>query len=150
MHANGYGLKGIYSLDEYYAKDLSAYYSALAIGSHNYYLGRQKADITSWLLYFCKGMIDSFKKVRQQADRAKTRGEQDQATWLTQFDARQRRVIALCQSKKIITTKDVEQLLKLKPRTTRALIQKWVSTGFLKIEDPSKKSRSYILTIELP
>ena len=42
----GYGFKGIYSLDEHYAKNLRAYYSALTVGSHNYYEGRVEGDLT--------------------------------------------------------------------------------------------------------
>ncbi len=41
LHLGGFDLKGLYSLEEYYARDLHAYYAALTIGpSHNYYLGR--------------------------------------------------------------------------------------------------------------
>ncbi len=36
LHRTSYGLKGIYSLDEHYARDLGAYYGALTVGpSHN-------------------------------------------------------------------------------------------------------------------
>lgn len=74
LHKNGYGLKGVYSLEEYYAKNLSAYYHALDIGpSHNYYHGREEADITEWIEYFCVGMLESFKKVHAHAKRAKSR-----------------------------------------------------------------------------
>lgn len=45
LHRTGYGLKGIYSLEEYYARNLEAYYRALTIGpSHNYYDGRAEAE----------------------------------------------------------------------------------------------------------
>jgi cell filamentation protein, protein adenylyltransferase len=41
LHLGGYDLKGLYSLEEYYARNLGAYYEALSIGpSHNYYEGR--------------------------------------------------------------------------------------------------------------
>src|SRR5260221_3572192 len=44
LHLGTYDLKGLYALEEYYARDLTGYYEALAIGpSHNYYLGREKA-----------------------------------------------------------------------------------------------------------
>ena len=71
LHKNGYGLKGIYELEEYYAKDLAGYYNALTIGpSHNYYLGREEADISAWVEYFCKGMKRSFEDVKAQAKKA--------------------------------------------------------------------------------
>lgn len=71
LHKSGYGLKGIYELEEYYAKDLAGYYNALTIGpSHNYYLGREEADISAWVEYFCKGMKRSFEDVKKQAKKA--------------------------------------------------------------------------------
>ena len=49
LHLGGYGLKGLYALEEYYALDLKAYYEALTVGpSHNYHLGRVEADIAGW------------------------------------------------------------------------------------------------------
>ena len=57
LHLGHYDLKGIYSLEEYYAQNLEDYYKAISIGpSHNYYLGRAEADITPWVTYFIKGM----------------------------------------------------------------------------------------------
>ena len=47
LHQAGYGLKGIYSLDEYYARQLTGYYEALTVGPpDNYHLGRAEADVT--------------------------------------------------------------------------------------------------------
>ena len=48
LHLGGYDLKGLYSLEEYYARNLGNYYEALTIGSHNYYDGRADADISKW------------------------------------------------------------------------------------------------------
>ena len=50
----GYGLKGIYSLDEHYAKNLPSYYSALTVGSHNYYDGRAEGDVTPFVSLFLR------------------------------------------------------------------------------------------------
>ena len=53
LHLGGYDLKGLYSLEEYYVRNLGAYYEAISIGvSHNYYRGRAEADITKWVEYF--------------------------------------------------------------------------------------------------
>lgn len=57
LHLGGHGLKGLYALEEYYARDLTAYYLALTVGpSQNYYMGRAEADITGWVAYFIEGM----------------------------------------------------------------------------------------------
>src|ERR1019366_3441380 len=68
LHLGGYDLKGLYSLEEYYARNLAAYYAALTLGpSHNYYVGRIESDITNWVDYFCEGVADSFESVRKRA-----------------------------------------------------------------------------------
>ncbi|MFM7592419.1 MAG: Fic family protein, partial [Isosphaeraceae bacterium] len=60
LHLGGYDLKGLYSLEAYYARNLAAYYQALAVGpSHNYYMGRESADLTGWLDYFIQRMTKS-------------------------------------------------------------------------------------------
>jgi Fic family protein len=64
LHLGGYDLKGLYSLEEYYARNLDAYYEAISIGeSHNYYMGRAESDITRWLEYFVGGVAVSFENV---------------------------------------------------------------------------------------
>src|SRR5207248_2347308 len=94
LHRGGYDLKGLYSLEEYYARDLSAYYEALAVGpSHNYYQGRAEADITAWVEYFCAGMAESFESVRRRAQEAADRGTKDDSAALRRLDPRQRRAL---------------------------------------------------------
>src|SRR5207302_4501657 len=69
LHRSGYGLNGIYSLEEYYASNLNGYYSGLAVGkSHNYYFGRAEGDVTPFIEYFCLGMAAAFGKVRSRAE----------------------------------------------------------------------------------
>lgn len=150
LHVNGYDLKGIYSLDEYYAKDLRDYYAALAIGSsHNYYMGRADADITSWIEYFIKGLLESFEKTFQHASESKFRGGTDQSSILRTLDARQRLVISsLFKNQMIVTSKDIEALLAIHPSSVRKLCQKWVQEDFLQIANASKKGRSYRLTAQ--
>ena len=67
LHLGGYDLKGLYYLEEYYAKNLLSYYRAISIGpSHNYYFGRAESDITDWVEYFIEGMAFAFEKVIAQ------------------------------------------------------------------------------------
>jgi len=83
LHMNGYGLKGIYALEEYYAVNLPAYYNALSVGeSHNYYLGRAQADVTDFVDYFCVGMAESFRRVRKKAEEGKNGEAVDQSQLL--------------------------------------------------------------------
>lgn len=146
LHLGGYDLKGLYALEEYYARNLAAYYEALNIGpSHNYYEGRAQADITKWVGYFVEGMAYSFEKIRDEALAESGRGGSDQSKYLRDLDARQRKTLALFQNSREITAKDIGALFGYKPRMAAILCQKWVSDGFMRITNPARKSRKYAL-----
>ncbi len=137
-------MKGLYSLEEYYARNLGAYYEALTIGpSHNYYLGRAESDITKWVEYFCDGVADSFEKVKRRAEEAAGDGAQDYSPSLRRLDPRQRKALELFRQSDSITSHDIEGLFSLSQRTARNLLSRWVENGFLAITDPAKKSRKY-------
>ena len=147
LHIGGYDLKGIYSLEEYYSQNLQAYYNALSIGpSHNYYMGREKADITGWLEYFINGMVDAFEKVQVQAEAASDNAESDKSPILRQLGPRQRKALTLFTNQELITSNDLAKLFNFAPRTARALLGQWVKNEFLAVADPSKKARKYKLT----
>lgn len=138
LHLGGYDLKGLYSLEEYYARNLKAYYEALAVGpSHNYYLGRAEADITGWIAYFVEGMATSFERVHHQAQRAADRGGRDRSRMLRDLDAKQRRALTLFQKSREIAAKDIARLFGYQPRTATLLCQRWVEAGFLEIDRKS-------------
>lgn len=150
LHRGGYDLKGLYSLEEYYAKNLPSYYNAISVGpSHNYYMGREQADITSWLNYFCQGMIDSFEKVKTHALLAYHKNAIDKSQTLKDLDAQQQAILAVFQKTNIITSKDIEKFFALAPRTARALCLKWVLNNFLVLKDSAKKSRKYALHADI-
>jgi cell filamentation protein, protein adenylyltransferase len=147
LHIGAYDLKGLYALEEYYARDLKEYYQALTVGpSHNYYMGRADADITKWIAYFIEGMANSFEKVRDQAVSEVEKGGRDHSKILRNLDPKQRRALALFQDSREIRAKDLAKLFGYKPRTASLLCQRWVEKGFLKTTDPAKKSRRYQLS----
>lgn len=144
LHIHGYGLKGIYALDEYYAKHLSAYYDALSIGpSHNYYEGRAEADITKWITYFCKGMAHACENVKKHVV-AHTQTYDD--TLMRSLDAKKRKALTLFARHEIITSKQVAELFGFKPRTARQLCLTWSNEQFIVPVDHSKKGRKYKLS----
>ncbi len=147
LHLGAYDLKGLYALEEYYARDLKTYYAALSVGaSHNYYVGRRaEADITPWVAYFIAGMALSFEKVRDQARREAGRGVRDQSPLLRDLDAKQRLSLTLFRQSREITARQVAELFGYQPRTAALLCQRWVEKGFLTITDPARKSRRYQL-----
>lgn len=146
LQRGGYGLHGIYSLEEYYAKNLGGYYEALAVGgSHNYYLGRAEAEITKFLAYFCRGMADSFAHVRARAEEAERRGDPDQAALLRALSTQERKALSLFARTSIVAAREVAEFFGVSTRAASALCLKWTEKGFLVIADPSKKARRYRL-----
>jgi Fic family protein len=146
LHRCSYGLHGIYSLEEYYARNLGGYYEALAVGaSHNYYFGRKEADVTPFLTYFCLGMADSFASVRSRAEEAERREEPDQTATLRELTAQQRKVLSLFLRSKTVTAHEVAGFFGITPRAASDLCLKWATASFLVVADPSKKARRYRL-----
>jgi Fic family protein len=144
LHCGGYDLKGLYSLEEYYAQNLAGYYQAITVGpSHNYYMGRAESDITQWIEYFIAGMATSFENV---AKRMKyEQGIPDQSRSLQDLDPRKRKVIELFAYQTILTSADIGKLFSCQPRTATKICQDFVLDGFLEIVNPSNKARSYKL-----
>lgn len=149
LHLGGYDLKGLYSLEEYYAQNLGAYYMALSVGpSHNYYEGRAKADITGWVEFFCEGVAISFESVRRRAQEAAGTGAMDQSVALRHLDPRQRQALQLFRASTVITSRDVEARFGISQRASRNLLTAWVEKGFIVVADPARKTRKYGLSSE--
>ncbi|AXK61117.1 Fic family protein [Candidatus Chromulinivorax destructor] len=144
LHRHGYDLKGLYSLEEYYAQNLGGYYDAITIGSsHNYYMGRAEADITKWIDYFIQGMTQSFENVYKRMQQEQPMS--DQSELLRTLDPRQRKTVELFIDSTMITTSQIAKLFGFAPRTAAKLSAQWVKIGFLKIANPSNKARKYKL-----
>jgi Fic family protein len=149
LHLGGYGLRGLYALEEYYARDLKGYYEALTVGpSHNYYLGRAEADITGWIAYFIEGMATSFEKVHEQAKREAGAGRRDQSSLLRNLDARQRKALTLFEHSREVTAKEIAGLFGFQQRAGAALCQRWVTAGFFVVANASRKARRYRVSDE--
>lgn len=59
----GYGLKGLFVLENFYDRNLAEYYRRLQLGlHHNYYFGRNEADLTPWLEFFIDGLAEVFEE----------------------------------------------------------------------------------------
>ena len=147
LHLGGYDLKGLYSLEEYYARNLSAYYAAISVGpSHNYYEGRVEADITQWVEYFVGGMAIACENVVKHMTRSAMRGEHDYEAVLRKLDPKKRKALELFQQFSTVTAAQLGQLFGFKPRTSAQLCKDWVDEGFLMVVNPSNKNRSYGLS----
>ncbi len=141
----GYGLKGIYSLDEHYARNLRAYYASLTVGAHNYYDGRAEGDVTPFVTYFCLGMAEAFVNVRVAAANAARQTTGDQSALLRDLEPRQRRLLALFRKQGSATAAEMAAHLRMSPRTLVQLNRAWIASGFLDYQNAARKNRSYRL-----
>ncbi|WP_224721470.1 Fic family protein [Candidatus Wolbachia massiliensis] len=109
LYLGGYDLKGLYSLEEYYAKNLGAYYEAISVGpSHNYYMGRAGADITKWVDYFVEGAAIAFENVLQRINEEEC--HTDQTDLIRELDPKQRKALELFQEFSTVTASQVGKL----------------------------------------
>lgn len=146
LHLGGYDLKGLYSLEEYYARNLAAYYEAISVGdSHNYYMGRAEADITKWVEYFVEGMATACEHIFERMNDGANVNRPDQTELIRRLDPQQRKALQLFQEYKIVTSHQIGELFGYKPRTSAALCAAWVEKGFLEVVDPSNRGRKYTL-----
>jgi Fic family protein len=144
LHRGGFGLRGFFSLEEYHARDLAAYYANLqAHDHHNYYFGRADVDLTTWLEYFITGVAHVFTVAEEEALRLAERGVPAEPEAVRRLDARARRVLALFSQQREITASDVGRLFPLGDRMVRHLIRRWVEDGLLVIVNASKRGRRY-------
>lgn len=149
LHRSGYGLKGIYCLEEYYAANLEAYYAGLNVGeSHNYYIGRAEGDVTPFVEYFCVGMADVFAHVRARAEQGGRQREIDQSPLLRALTPQQRQVLSLFLRMRVVASKDIAGFFQCSARSASTLCAQWVKFGFLMVENSSTKARSYRLAEE--
>lgn len=146
LHLNGYDMKGIYSLEEYYAKDLGSYYEALTIGEHNYYTNRATEDITKWVEYFCKGMMRAFESVRKNIEsQANDTETHDKSRLLYELDTRQKRTLELFMKQKTIKAADIGLILGISTRAANNLCKVWIEQGFISPTQGGKRGRGYVL-----
>jgi len=87
LQRDGYGLNGFFSLEEYHARDLAAYYTSLAAHPHhNYYEGRAEANLTPWLEYFLQVLAAVFGTASKEALLAAESGFRGEPAALRRLD----------------------------------------------------------------
>ena len=149
LQRDGYGLNGLFSMEEHHAKDIESYYNSLEVHQHqhhNYYDGRANSDLTSWIEYFVVLLAKVFTQAKEEALKYSKEGIVAVPSEIRKLDHRARIVLSLFAKKDIIFSQDIAAVLGLSGRMVRILLNKWVKDGFLVIENPSNKSRSYKLS----
>ncbi len=147
LHRGGYGLNGFFSLEEFHARDLDNYYTALAVHPHHdYYEGREDADLTSWLVYFIDLLAHVFTLAKEEALRLKKAPLNPEPDVVWRLDHRSRIVLGLFARQETITATLVAETLGLSDRMVRNLMQGWVEQGWLEVSDSARRTRAYRLS----
>jgi Fic family protein len=147
LHRGGLGLRGFFSLEEYHARDITTYYDQLQTHEHhNYYEGRERADLTRWVEYFAGAVARVFTIAQDEAIRASERGVPAEPDSLRDLDARARRVLALFARTDSIRAADVQAILPISDRAVRSHLAHWVDIGFLVVQNASNRGRTYGLS----
>lgn len=148
LRRSGYGLKGLFVLENFYDRNLNEYYKMLQLGlSHNYYFGRNDADITLWLEYFLNGLADVYSEaasVVQEKNKELLKVEPD---LIRQLDIQQRLLFRqLVFKQDSITITEICKLLNFGERTAREKVKRWIEEGLVQPKDSSaKRIRTIIL-----
>lgn len=147
LKAYNYDLKGFYVMEEFYDKNINDYYNSLQLGlHHNYYFGRNKADITKWLEYFISIMADTFEAV---GDRVKEiyKNSKEKMNILDTLDKRERWVANYIITNNKIKAKHIANHFKINLDTANNWIKKWIEEGFLvRFDNKQIRNVDYVLT----
>ncbi len=142
-----YDLRGFYVLEEYYDKNIEEYYNSLQMGlHHNYYFGRNKADITAWLEYFVSVMSKTFDIVEKRIKNIYEKS-QNEVNLFNTLDKRERWVANFIINHGKIKAKDIASHFKISLDTANNWLKKWMQKEFLTRYDMNQKRNvDYILT----
>ena len=147
LQRDGYGLNGFFSLEEHHARELEGYYNALTVNTgHNYYEGRNKADLTPWMEYFIVLLSKVFNEAKEETLLYAKKRISAEPRELRKLDHRARTIFTLFIKKEYINGRDVSETLGLSARMSRVLLNKWVKDGWLKVANTSNRARAYGLS----
>ena len=125
LKAYNYDLKGFYVVEEFYDKNIDEYYNSLQMGlHHNFYFGRNNADITEWLEYFISTMADTFETVGNKVKDI-YRNSKEEISVIDTMDKRERWVANFIINNEKIKARDIANHFKINLDTAN----KWIKNG---------------------
>lgn len=149
LRLGGYGLNGLFVLEKYYDRNLKGYYDNLQMGlHHNYYFGRNDADLTPWLDFFIAGLSEVFQDAANIVKEKSAEFTAIEPKLLRALDVYQRTIFAQLAFKfNYLTTTDLRRLTGFADRTVRDKVKKWLEDGFIQPYDPkAQRIRAIKLT----
>ena len=100
-------------MEEFYDKDIEKYYSSLQMGlNHNFYFGRNEADITGWLEYFISVMANAFETVGEKVKEIYLRSK-DEINIVDTLDKRERWIANYIINNEKIKARDIAEHFKI-------------------------------------
>lgn len=112
-------------MEEFYDKNIDEYYNSLQMGlHHNFYFGRNEADITKWLEYFISIMANTFEAVGNRVKEI-YKNSQEEMNIIDTLDKRERWVANYIITHSKIKAKDIADHFKINLDTANNWIKKW-------------------------
>lgn len=138
LRLGGLGLNGLFVLEKFYDRNLRGYYDSIQMGlHHNYYFGRNEANLTPWLDFFIAGLADVFQEVAEIVKIKSIEFMRVEPQLLRSLDIYQRPVFAqLAFRRDFLTTSDLQRLTGFADRTVRDKVRQWIGQGFIVPSDP--------------
>lgn len=149
LRLGGFGLNGLFVLEKYYDRNLKGYYENLQMNlHHNYYFGRNDANLTPWLDFFIAGLAEVFQDASKIVKDKSQEFTKVEPKLLRSLDVYQRPVFAQLAFKfNYLTTTDLQKLTGFADRTVRDKIKKWIEDGFIEPVNPkAQRIRAVKLT----
>lgn len=145
LRLGGFGLNGLFVLEKYYDRNLKGYYDNLQMGlHHNYYFGRNEADLTPWLEFFVSGLAEVFQDAAKIVKERNAEFLAVEPNLLRALDVYQRPVFAQLAFKfNSLTTSDLRRLTGFADRTVRDKVKAWIEVGFIEPSDPNAQRIRY-------
>lgn len=151
LRLGGLGLHGLFVLEKYYDRNLKGYYDNLQMGlNHNYYFGRNEANLTPWLEFFISGLAEVFKEAAQIVKDKNRELSMIEPELLRKLDVYQRSIFAqLAFRSPSLTMAELCKLTDLAERTIREKVKIWRQAGFVEPTNPNaERIRAVQLTPE--
>jgi len=105
---------------------------------HNYYFGRNDADLTPWLEFFIAGLSEVFQDAAKIVQEKSAEFLAVEPKLLRALDVYQRPVFAQLAFKyNYLTTTDLRRLTGFADRTVRDKVKMWIEAGFIEPYDPN-------------
>ena len=126
LRKNGYDVKRLFSLSEYYDRERPKYYDAIQSVREN------KLDMTSWLEYFTGGLRDQLITVKIKGEKVIKREVLIEKAKKFNLNDRQKNILLYLLEEKRASVEEIRQRYNFVRRTVQRDLLKLVNLGLIK------------------